>query len=126
MGTNYYWIQEPCEKCGRGDERLHIGKSSVGWAFHLRLHPELGVENLVDWVRRFARQDSKILDEYGREMTLEEMLGCIYRNRDRAERVIHSPHFLRMNNAEIDARGFLRQHGYDESFAYDMSATEFH
>jgi hypothetical protein len=40
MGTNYYLKGTPsCDHCGRGgDERgAHIGKSSGGWVFSLRV-----------------------------------------------------------------------------------------
>ena len=36
MGTNYYHVSSVCPHCGRGDEDLHIGKSSMGWAFCFR------------------------------------------------------------------------------------------
>jgi hypothetical protein len=56
MGTNYYLTEERnrCEHCGRADviNRWHIGKSSGGWAFKLRIHPSDGIKNLEDWVKR--------------------------------------------------------------------------
>ena len=58
MGTNYYLHEPPtnkCEHCGRQDEKepLHIGKSSVGWVFALHIIPEMGIEDLEDWIPLF-------------------------------------------------------------------------
>lgn len=66
MGTNYY-LQEkpPCDKCGREFERLHIGQSSAGWCFALHVIPELGINNLADWKKRWEEHPSVIRDEYG-------------------------------------------------------------
>lgn len=48
MGTNYYAQINKCAHCGRSDE-LHIGKSSAGWCFALRVYPEQGINDLDDW-----------------------------------------------------------------------------
>ena len=40
MGTNFYWREtdeQVCPCCGRVNESLHIGKSSIGWAFQLNI-----------------------------------------------------------------------------------------
>jgi len=52
MGTNYYWHSNPCTKCHRADEVLHIGKSSVGWAFSL--HRVEGFTDFCDWLQVFT------------------------------------------------------------------------
>lgn len=81
MGTNYYYQTvgtDPCPHCGRGDngEELHIGKSSVGWAFSLHIIPERRINTLEDWQKLWA-SGGRIFDEYGQSFTPEEMLEKI-------------------------------------------------
>lgn len=71
MGTNYYLRWNPCAACGRGEDDLHIGKSSAGWAFSLNTHPDNGIESLDDWKAAWA--DRAIRDEYGSTITPAEM-----------------------------------------------------
>lgn len=78
MGTNYYLIdQEACPTCGReGDnDRLHIGKSSVGWCFSLHVIPEEGLNSLDDWKQRWPGK--KIVNDYGDLVSEDKMLRCI-------------------------------------------------
>lgn len=84
MGTNYYWYPKyPCNCCQRPyeAERLHIGKSSVGWCFALHVmvedFEEPRIESLNDWIVRFNIPGSYIADEYGRVLTTEQMLSWI-------------------------------------------------
>jgi hypothetical protein len=56
---------------------LHIGKSSGGWVFGLHVDPELGINDLSDWVALWSKPGSKIVDEFGREVPPEEMLEVI-------------------------------------------------
>jgi len=68
MGTNYYWHEQPapCHACGHDKAKiLHIGKSSMGWVFMLRVDPEEGLNTLRDWRDRWTEPGSKILSEYG-------------------------------------------------------------
>jgi len=73
MGTNFNFKQ----KENLTGEGLHIGKSSAGWCFSLHVIPEMGINNLDDWKRYFAIDGSKIIDEYGCNHTVEEMLDRI-------------------------------------------------
>jgi hypothetical protein len=75
MGTNYYLHYPDCSHCGRGDEPIHIGKSSAGWCFQLRLHPNLGIDNLEEWGYRWTR--GIIRDEYGSTLSPADMLSVI-------------------------------------------------
>lgn len=76
MGTNYYYIRSKCEHCGRGEEeRLHIGKSSSGWAFLLHIDDER--RSLSDWLRLWETGGGRIVDEYGDEKTIAEVLNTI-------------------------------------------------
>lgn len=74
MGTNYYIAENPCETCGR-KERLHIGKSSMGWVFSLHVMPDRGINALQDWLPLFEK--NKIVDEYGATISPFEMLRII-------------------------------------------------
>jgi hypothetical protein len=92
MGTNYYLKSVRCEHCNRGSGDLHIGKSSGGWTFALRIYPADGdgepnwraqdfdgaitaIESLDDWRPLFAKYG--IVDEYGHDVSEVEMLACI-------------------------------------------------
>lgn len=91
MGTNYYWSSRTniCPHCNRADEEeLHIGKSSCGWCFSVRLHPDHGINALADWEARFTQEGSEIRDEYGEAVTAKEMMEIIT-ERDEHQRRRH-------------------------------------
>lgn len=78
MGTNYYWYQgPPCPHCERNDKPLHIGKSSAGWCFALHIYPEDGINTYEDWRSKFNVVGSYIEDEYGKTVSVSEMLDII-------------------------------------------------
>lgn len=77
MGTNYYLYTSVCLQCGRGDEPLHIGKSSGGWCFSLHVDPDKGINDLPDLESRWSTPDAVIRDEYGRAVTPEEIRAVI-------------------------------------------------
>ncbi len=72
MGTNYYWISDPCPICSHSVERMHIGKSSWGWCFALHVMPEHGLDSLCDWIEKW-RNGGKIVDEYDEIIHYEKM-----------------------------------------------------
>lgn len=76
MGTSYY-IQEqpPCETCGRPFEDKHIGKSSAGWCFALRVYPDEGINDLPAWQEFW--KGKVIIDQHGRVVSEERMLSII-------------------------------------------------
>ncbi len=77
MGTNYYlYPRGRCPCCGSlPDERLHIGKSSAGWCFSLRVDD--GHKDLDDWIAEWSESGAYIEDEYGNEVTKEAMFRII-------------------------------------------------
>lgn len=89
MGTNYYLRQPPCSQCSHVSAELHIGKSSAGWNFGLRIYPKIdGKPNallklwgtdeiceLDDWRPLFDR--FPIVDEYERPVTVNDMITTI-------------------------------------------------
>ena len=71
MSTNYYVTDT------RTGNELHFGKSSVGWAFNVRQHPDLGLETLYDWLAYMTQPAMRVSDEYRREVTVEELLRVV-------------------------------------------------
>lgn len=61
---------------------LHIGKSSCGWHFGLCIYPELNIYSMDDWLREF--NDSKIFDEYNREISKDEMFETITNRKNKS------------------------------------------
>jgi hypothetical protein len=84
MGSNYYirphalWAFEPEQ-----EQRVHLGKSSAGWCFLLRVYPERGINDLSDWLPVLRGSEYKepaiIFDEYGRSVGVNEMVEIITR-----------------------------------------------
>lgn len=114
MGTNYYLHKNVCSHCNRGDEPIHIGKSSAGWCFSL--HVILGeIESLEEWKKEFEK--GQIRDEYGADVTVEEMLKTITerqcdkdwnRNWGNSGGYADEADFHRNNESERGPRGLLR------------------
>ena len=75
MSTNYYVHYDKCESCDYQRERLHIGKSSAGWCFSLRIHTHLGIYNLTDWIIYW--QGRTIVNEYGHTVTSRQVYNVI-------------------------------------------------
>ncbi len=74
MGTNFYFYEKPtCGECKRPHESLHIGKSSMGWMFSLKIYPEAKIWDLPDWEKKWAIPGSYIEDEYGSRVSPEIM-----------------------------------------------------
>lgn len=82
MGCNYYARINPCPTCGHSREKLHIGKSSWGWAFTLHVIPEEGINTLEDWERILSGENVGIYDEYGDNVSLADLLDTI-KDRDK-------------------------------------------
>lgn len=115
MGTNYYAV-DPMTK-----ERLHIGKSSVGWCFQLRLHPNRGINNLFEW-KGFLIHNSfwYIVDGEGNGVSYLDMMSCIEErsgklnwdlldwNQRRTYDVCSEEEFHRRNDSERGPNGLLR------------------
>jgi hypothetical protein len=107
MGTNYYLNIDPCPTCGRAKEELHIGKSSGGWCFALHVYPNLEINNLADWQRRWSKENTQIRNEYGDITTKDEMLDIITQ-RSRTPRVLEHKEFYQLNHAEAGPNNLLR------------------
>ncbi len=97
MGTNYYVKTD--------EKTLHLGKSSAGWTFALRVYPELSINSLTDWVPLLGY--GLIEDEYGTAYTAGEILLIIL-NRRGYMVPICSEEFLSKNHAVLGPRNLLR------------------
>lgn len=110
MGTNYYLYDcKPCKHCNRGysdTDKIHIGKSSSGWHFSLRVDPEQGINSLDDWKKLWNKPYAHIEDENGEEETPTSMLAII---QNRSSTLPRSEDFdYAMNCAEPGLNGLVR------------------
>lgn len=116
MGTNYYLHKNACPHCKRSDEIIHIGKSSAGWCFTLRIDPDDGINDLEDWKMLFYGADSAIFDEYSEELSPKEMLDIIENRKGKEPasdcipmRYKSYEDFLSMNDAMKGPNHLMRQ-----------------
>jgi hypothetical protein len=103
MGTNYY-VHTPacanaCEHCS-ASERLHLGKSSIGWRF--------GFQAEEDWTREQAyglwlerAKSGEIRDEYGETITLDDLLALIERKQEGRSHTADDPEMRRIHGATL-------------------------
>jgi hypothetical protein len=131
-----------------GQRKLHIGKSSKGWAFALHVFTEVERQedhslpaNLEDWVQGwFKTSTNRIVDEYGDTYSVGELLTIICDrpldlygvNSDRVPYGFSSwGEFFDKNCAEPGQDGFIHSRvglggcvGHGEG-PWDLIATEF-
>lgn len=112
MGTNYY-----AEING---EKLHVGKSSVGWHFAVRVYPERQINSLDDWLHMLRSNHAVITDEYGQSVSFTDLVAVITDRRSLhpaidsvRELVWHGVYssvenFLDANHAEFGLNGLVR------------------
>lgn len=111
MSTNYYVKtveKSACRCCGHCEpsQLLHIGKSSMGWAFALHVTDE--IKSLEDWKKIFKTKGNIILDEYNRVITIEDMLDVITIRKAASQASKMNAEELRRNYAQYDRNGLLR------------------
>ena len=114
MGCNYtlFDAKDRCPHCGRGEAARHIGKSSAGWYFALRVYPDEGISTLADWERLLAAPGAVIRDEYGETLTAAAMLSVI-KDRGREQRSSFAGYaseeeFHQLNESERGMHNLLR------------------
>lgn len=107
MGTNFY-LHTP-------KEQLHIGKSSVGWAFALRVYPDRGINSFDDWIKLFQDEKNNFTTEYREIITFDEMYDAITQRHGLVDSNKPAPFgyetwelFLNANCAEFCFNGLLR------------------
>lgn len=80
-------------------QEIHIGKSSCGWRFGLCIYPaenprfkgeswndkylDKPISSLGDWEELFDDPDNSIWDEYGDEVSKDDMVACIANRKPR-------------------------------------------
>lgn len=110
MGTNYFLHSQKCPHCGiEQKDKMHLGKSSVGWCFSLHVYPELELNNWDDmWeyiVFCVEQEGYQIEDEYGDVIPLEKFLSIAW-NRHRKPPL--SLKWLKQNHAVLGPSGLAR------------------
>lgn len=118
MGTNFYTVKkskvdanlqlEQVEGC---TDILHIGKSSFGWCFALRVHPEIGIVDLGSWSPWLVDSSRVIVDENCNEIDFMDLYKTITdRKRILPENFldVRSPTWYSRNFAEPGPNGLTR------------------
>jgi len=127
MGTNFYLATKagkPCECCGRFDppQTLHIGKSSAGWTFKLRVYPDKGINDLDDWVKLLKTGSIHTEGHPWPDLTFEQMMNIIMVRENKIPPWERDPlpwvgpwawysseeHYFSVNNAIKGPKGLLR------------------
>lgn len=113
MGTNYYTLVPKCDHCLRDeDERgFHIGKSSAGWVFALRVYPDKDLNDWEDWKILLQQMQNHwgacAIDEYGTRIDYDMMIDRV-ENRSWKGRHDHLKDFLYHNHAVEGPNGLVR------------------
>lgn len=134
MGTNYYLIRDVCPHCGRGDPRIHIGKSSAGWCFSLHVSGgeswDENPKNLDEWRQRWTEHGVLIVDEYGKTVEPAEMERVIL-ERSRGDLRKQPGYWYAANHASPGPNGLARHQidgrhciGHGDG-TYDLCPGEF-
>jgi len=86
MGTNYYWHRNVCDKCERSESVIHIGKSSGGWTFSFHgikgEWDDVKIVSFDDWKKLLQQPNSRIMDEYEREVPYDDFVSLVEDKRD--------------------------------------------
>lgn len=102
MPTNYYVTGRFVDGSGEG---LHIGQTAAGWRFLFRAHPGHGLTTGPDWIAFLRENRVTIRNEYGREVSVDEMEKTITETEDAGGRLLR-PRFRRDSGDHyIDSAG---------------------
>lgn len=82
MGTNYFLHSQKCPHCGiERKDKMHLGKSSVGWCFSLHVYPELELndwDGILKYIRFcLAEYGYRIENEYGDQISLTDFVKIV-------------------------------------------------
>lgn len=124
MGTNYYSLSvdvfrnnlerwrdflSPLDHPEATDV-LHIGKSSFGWCFALRIYPRMGIRDLGDWSPWLMSPERVIIDEYGDRVEFLKLYETITARSHptRGPQQAPDPSWLASNRASAGPMGLAR------------------
>lgn len=85
MSTNYYLLKAPnlIERLsGVEPEPRHIGTSSIGWCFLLRIYPEDGITTIRDWYKLWTRPRNIIVDEHSYKIITDRFIEIVTKRDD--------------------------------------------
>ena len=130
-------------------QKIHIGKSSLGWRFSLCIYPaenpkylnneyyreyflEKEIKDINDWIVLFNDKNNIIIDEYGDRIDANEMIDIITKRignmeSDKNGRYIHDPKLKVVNGLIVHSSeifdSYLDHKKYhivlDKEFTYD-------
>lgn len=84
MGTNYYAHRDVCAHCGRSDEAMHIGKSSIGWPFLFHGIEDEGLKDWPTWKAWLMSSGSEIRDESRTTVSVDDLEKLVVAKRRHA------------------------------------------
>ena len=102
-------------------EGLHIGKTSAGWVFLGRAHDDLGLTSRAAWADFLGRADVAIRNEYGREISLAEMVETMSTRRGADGRLLRR-HGIR---SSLEAHPHWAEDYLVDAEGYEFSRREF-
>ena len=123
MGTNYYTREERCSACGHRKKGRHLGKSSAGWHFALRIYPEEGIRDISD-IFKLAHDAGGVVDEYGQQHSVEDFMHIVM-VRFRFDKDELPPHWFTENQASRGWLGLAKRRGSETGGPWDYINHEF-
>lgn len=102
MGTNYYLRERYCKHCGRYD-KLHIGKSSIGWRF--LFSSELG-KSYKDVMKVVEKHKGDIVDEYNKTIFLSHLKELIEEKQNSGKHNSDATHYMDKDGYDFSDNDF--------------------
>lgn len=110
MSTNFFLVPPQCPCCGHQDKSIHLGKSSVGWTFGLRIRPDDNINNWNDIVSLIKEKQAdywQIQDEYGTPFSFAQFSYVVCERQ--GKRASFSPSWLAQNYAMEGPNNLVRR-----------------
>lgn len=108
MGTNYELVNNYCIHCGRG-ERIHLGKSSMGWVFTLQYNNGQYYKNWEEmkiWLQSEHQKGNIIKDEYDNKKSLKDFIRLVETKQKREENRRHTSEYPDRTITDSEGYGF--------------------
>jgi hypothetical protein len=87
MSTNFYGYR--AGESHVHDRGVHLAQSAIGWEMLLQARPEDGITDIHSWLRQLDTFEV-IRDEYGRELSVDELLEWVENRLGRKNRITDS------------------------------------